>query len=98
MADVASGFETLRNLCASVLRGEGAPPSLGAETPESLLALAERHRVVPLLAVGMSAPSASPLRRRMLALAQLTVRLERELAEIAACLSAPTSSSAQARI
>ena len=31
MADVASGFETLRNLCASVLRGEGAAPPLGAE-------------------------------------------------------------------
>lgn len=88
MADVASGFETLRNLCASVLRGEGAAPPLGAEMPEGLLALAERHRVVPLLAVGASAPSASPLRRRMLALAQLTVRLEQELAEIAACLSA----------
>ena len=88
MTDVAPGFETLRNLCASVLRGEGAAQSLGAEMPEGLLALAERHRVVPLLAVGMSAPSASPLRRRMLALAQLTVRLERELAEIAACLSA----------
>lgn len=87
MNDVAPGFATLRSLCASVLRGEGAPQALGAEAPESLLALAERHRVVPLLAVGMSATSAAPLRRRLLALAQLTVRLERELAEIAACLS-----------
>ncbi len=88
MADVASGFDTLRSLCATVLRGEGTPRSLGAEMPEGLLALAERHRVVPLLAVGASATPHEPLRRRMLALAQLTVRLERELAVIAVCLSA----------
>ena len=88
MADVAPGFETLRRICASVLRGEGAGSMLDAVVPEDLLALAERHRVVPLLAVGASAAPHEPLRRRMLALAQLTVRLERELAEIAACLSA----------
>lgn len=88
MADVAPGFEALRRICSSVLRGEGARSSFGADVPESLLALAERHRVVPLLAAGTSATSAAPLRRRMLALAQLTVRLERELAEIAAGLSA----------
>lgn len=88
MADVAPGFETLRRFCAFVLRGEGTPRPLGVEMPEDLLALAERHRVVPLLAVGASAAPHEPLRRRMLALAQLTVRLERELAEIAAGLSA----------
>ena len=88
MTDVAPGFETLRSLCASVLRGEGAGSMLGSVVPEDLLALAERHRVVPLLAAGASAVPHEPLRRRMLALAQLTVRLERELAEIAACLSA----------
>ena len=88
MTDVAPGFETLRRICATVLRGEGAGSMLDAVVPEDLLALAERHRVVPLLAAGASAATAAPLRRRMLALAQLTVRLERELAEIAACLSA----------
>ena len=88
MTDVAPGFETLRRICATVLRGEGAGSMLDAVVPEELLALAERHRVVPLLAAGASATPHEPLHRRMLALAQLTVRLERELAEIAACLSA----------
>ena len=85
MNDVAPGFETLRSLCAFVLRGEGTPRPLGDVVPEDLLALAERHRVVPLLVVGASTAPHEPLCRRMLALAQLTVRLERELAWISWC-------------
>ena len=83
MAERASGFETLRRGCAAALRGEA-----GAVVPEDGftehgLALAERHRVVPLVAEGLTAAGREPLRRRVLALAQQTVRLEQELAAIA---------------
>ena len=83
MAERASGFETLRRGCAAAVRGEA-----GAVVPEDGftehgLALAERHRVVPLVAEGLTAAGREPLRRRVLALAQQTVRLEQELAAIA---------------
>ena len=64
MTDVAPGFETLRRICATVLRGEGAGSMLDAVVPEELLALAERHRVVPLLAAGASAATAACWRWR----------------------------------
>ena len=83
MTDAAPGFERLCRICAAVLRSDSAPDESASA---DLLALAERHRVVPLLAAaGGPAPD---VRRRALALAQQGVRLECELAAIAAILAA----------
>ena len=83
MAESISHFETLRKICEAVLR-ESTPPS---DVPDGFaataLALAERHRVVPVFAVGAPSGLRESLRRRTLALAQQTVRLEHELASIA---------------
>ncbi len=83
MVEPVQGFEALRRCCAAALRDE---PWGGV--PEAGLALAERHRVVPLLAVAMPAGLRDAVRRRVLALAQQTVRLEQELVALAASLSA----------
>ena len=100
MAERATGYETLRRLCAVALRGEGADAVFGPDSVFAAqgLALAERHRVVPLLAAGLAAAekhAGAPaiafreaLRRRALALAQQTVRLERELGAIESALRA----------
>ena len=79
-----SGFETLRAACAAVLHDE--PLGIGDNVPD-MLALAERHRVVPLAALGLGAGCSLGLRRRALALAAQTVRLEQELADVAERLS-----------
>ena len=88
MAEVANGFETLRRGCAAALRNEVGTVVPEAGFAEHGRALAERHRVVPLLAAGLSSVGREPMRRRVLALAQQTVRLERELAAIAGIWSA----------
>lgn len=88
MAEFASGFETLRRGCAAALRDEAGTVDPEAGFAEHGLALAERHRVVPLLAAGLAAAAREPLRRRVLALAQQAVRLEPELAAIAGIWSA----------
>lgn len=87
MAEVASGFETLRRIVANVLRGTEATAVPEADFAEIGLALAERHRVVPLLAAGAPSILRERLRRRMLALTQQTVRLEQELASVVGLLS-----------
>ena len=88
MDEIASGFGTLRRGCAAALRGEDGLVAPEDGFAEHGLALAERHRVVPLLAVAMPAGLRDAVRRRVLALAQQTVRLEQELAAIAAVWSA----------
>lgn len=88
MAEAAPGFNALRRIVAGVLRGETKPVEPEAGFAALAPALAERHRVVPLLAAGAPAGLREPMRRRWLALAQMTVRLDRELAEIQAILSA----------
>lgn len=87
MAEAASGFDALRRICAAALRGTTVAEAPDAAAAARLLALAERHRVVPLLAAGTAGAAREPFRRRGLALAQQTVRLERELADIAAALA-----------
>ena len=88
MTEPAAGFGMLRRGCAAALHG--APGTVAATGGEERcgLALAERHRVVPLLIAGLAAPEQEPFRRRALALVQQTVRLEQELAAIAAVWSA----------
>ncbi len=56
--------------------------------PPPDLVFAERHRVVPLLEAGLAALDmlSVPVHRRVLALAQQTIRLEQELGCIAGCL------------
>jgi hypothetical protein len=84
MAEAAPGWNELRAACAAALRGEALA---GAEANASPLALAERHRVVPLLAEGLGEGCPPSVRRRRLALAQQTVRLEAELGQIAVALA-----------
>lgn len=96
MADCAPGFETLRRICAAALRGQTESIGPDADFGAQGLALAERHRVVPVLAAGLAAAEEGPgafagglrdaLRRRTLSLAQQMVRLEQELVAIAARL------------
>ena len=88
MTEPAAGFGMLRRGCAAALHG--APGTVAATGGEERcgLALAERHRVVPQLIAGLAAPEQEPFRRRALALVQQTVRLEQELAAIAAVWSA----------
>jgi len=93
MNEGAARFERMRQLCSIALCGEtlGKSAVSNASATESDLALAERHRVVSLSATGLSASSAVSsdfLHRRVLALAQQTVRLEQELGVMASCLSA----------
>ncbi len=83
MDEIANGFETLRRGCAAALRGETGLVEPETGFAEHGLALAERHRVVPLVAAGLTASGRESFRRRVLALAQQTVRLEQELAAIA---------------
>ena len=83
MAEIVSHFETVRRICSAVLRGEEPSSDLPDGFAATALALAERHRVVPLLAVGAPSDLRNNLRRRTLALAQQAVRLEHELASIA---------------
>ena len=83
MAESTSHLETLRKICAAVLRKNAPPSDVPSSFAVKALALAERHRVVPLLAAGAPAGLRESLRRRSLALAQQTVRLEHELAGIA---------------
>ena len=70
------------------LRGETAIAAPDPAFAANELALAERHRVVPLLAFAGPPDLRGAVRRRVLALAQQTVRLEQELAAIAGVLSA----------
>jgi hypothetical protein len=86
------GFETLRRLCALALREEKLPGTRARDIASmaQVMPLAERHRVVPLLAAGLSADGRKPFLRRGLALAQQTARREQELGLISACLSAAT--------
>jgi len=83
----ASNFNRLCRLCSLALLGpeQGSPDRIG---PPPDLAFAERHRVVPLLEAGLAALDtlSVPVHRRVLALAQQTVRLEQELGCIAGCL------------
>jgi hypothetical protein len=88
MAEAFQAFAVLRRSCAAALRGEPDSIAPAGEFAHIDLALAERHRVVPLAAAGLSAAGREPFRRRALALAQQTVRLEQELAGIAGTLSA----------
>ena len=88
MAEIAPGFETLRKICADVLRGNPPPPASDSDFAAVGLALAERHRVVPLLAAGTPVEQRDRLRRRWLALAQQAVRREQELAAIFSVWSA----------
>ena len=87
MAETSGGFEALRRYCALALRGETAAAAPNPAFAANGLALAERHRVVPLLAFAGAPDLRDAVRRRMLALAQRTVRLEQELAAIAGVLS-----------
>ena len=87
MDEAVQGFETMRRCCAAALRGESGSVSPDADFAAHGLALAERHRVVPLLAAGLPPDFREAFRRRVLALAQQTVRLEQELAAIAKSLS-----------
>lgn len=88
MAEVVSEIETLRRGCAAALRGETGSVVPEDGFAEHGLALAERHRVVPLVAAGLTATGREFFRRRVLALAQQAVRLEQELAAIAGIWSA----------
>lgn len=88
MAEPNPGFEPLRRICAAALRRERIPAAPAGDSATGALALAERHRVVPLWAAGFSAGPPDSVRRRVLALAQQTVRLEQELGAISACLAA----------
>lgn len=88
MAEAVPGFEVLRRMCAATLRGEAGSVAPDAQFAAQGLALAERHRVVPLVAAGLPCASRDAFRRRVLALAQQTVRLEQELTAIAQRLSA----------
>jgi len=83
MAESTCQYEILRKICAAVLCETASPEDVPASFAVNALALAERHRVVPLLAAGAPAGLRESLRRRQLALAQQTVRLEHELAGIA---------------
>lgn len=78
-------FGVLREACAAALAGRLGSVALrdGVRAAE-LLALAERHRVVPLCAAGLVEEDRAPFRRRVLALAQQMTRLEQELGRIAA--------------
>ena len=60
MDEIASGFETLRRGCAAALRGEGGTVVPEDGFAEHGLALAERHRVVPLVAEGLTAAGREP--------------------------------------
>lgn len=86
--EAAEGFDRLRRLCAAVLRGDSGAAGAPALEAAGLLSLAERHRVVPLLAAGLGSSAPPDIRRRALALAQQGIRLDQELAAVAACLSA----------
>ena len=88
MAEPVHGFSTLRRCCAAALRGEPGSIESEADFVACGLALAERHRVVPLVAACLAAAAREPFRRRVLALAQQMIRLEQELAMIAGVLSA----------
>ena len=88
MGEPAPGFEALRKGCAAAVRGEAGSVSPAAGFAAHGLALAERHRVVPLLAAGLSAEARERFRRRVLALAQQAARLEQELGLLSRQLSA----------
>lgn len=89
MGSVAPGFADLQRCCVAALRGDGRGVELSpGVTPEGLLALAERHRVVPLCAAGLAAGPRGALRRRVLALAQQMVMLDREVALVTGLLAA----------
>lgn len=100
MAERVPGYETLRRYCALALQGQMAMPGSAddeAEFATNGLALAERHRVVPLLAAGLALAEKAGrtpqidfkenLRRRTLALARQTAWFEHELGAIHAALS-----------
>ena len=65
------------------MRGDRFDCGVSDAFADVALPLAERHRVVSLLAAGAPAELRDRLRRRVLALAQQTVRLEHELAALA---------------
>jgi hypothetical protein len=88
MGEPNSGFETVRRCCAAALRGAAGLIVPEADFAVCGLALAERHRVVPLVAAGLSIEARERFRRRVLALAQQTIRLEQELAFLSGILSA----------
>lgn len=83
MTEPAPGFHELSRICAARLHGENiAAADFPATDWTALLALAERHRVVPLVAAALGR-EVPPFHRRALALAQNGIRLEVELASIA---------------
>lgn len=88
MDEVVQGFATLRSCCAAALRGEAGSVLPEADFAASGLPLAERHRVVSLVAAGLGGAAQEAFRRRVLALAQQTIRLEQELGIITALWSA----------
>lgn len=85
-------FENLCRLCRRTLCQDSDEFIERNDAREAimLLPLAERHRVVPLLAAALSIEGGSEnrLHRRVLALGQQTVRLEKELGILASSLSA----------
>lgn len=100
MAEQVPGYDTLRRYCTLALQGQGGGggyADVETEFAANGLALAERHRVVPLLAAGLAMAdkaSRAPqigfqenLRRRTLALARQTTWVERELGAIHTALS-----------
>lgn len=93
-----TGYETLRQLCVLALCGKRPeePVMPDAAFTAHALALAERHRVVPLVAAGLSvagdafsmdAQTRESFRRRVLALAQQMVHVEQELGVLSTCLA-----------
>ena len=91
MAEMASGFETLRQLVALALNGQpgtAAPTGCDSAAAALLPPLAHRHRVVPLLGAGLPDGLREPFRRSGLALAQQAIQMEQELEQIAGRLSA----------
>ena len=83
MAEFRAHLETLWEICSAAMRGDRFDCGVSDAFADVALPLAERHRVVSLLAAGAPAELRDRLRRRVLALAQQTVRLEHELAALA---------------
>lgn len=88
MVEPLQTFADLRRCCAAALHGSLGQVELSpGVTPEDLLAMAERHRVVPLCAAGLTAVLRRAFRRRVLSLAQHMVVLDREVALVADILA-----------
>ena len=88
MVEPLQTFADLQRCCAAALHGNLGRVELSPGVrPEDLLAMAERHRVVPLCAAGLAAEQRGAFRRRVLSLAQHMVVLDREVALVADILA-----------